>query len=56
MAVFMTGCSVSYDMVKQHSDRCIEKGGQPVLVLWGDRTVKAVKCEIGEAVYRMGDY
>jgi len=53
----MAGCTVSYDVVKQHSDKCIEKGGQPIIVLWNDdRTVKSVKCEIDGATYRMGDY
>lgn len=56
MAVFIAGCSVPYDMVKQSTDRCIEKGGQPIVVLWGDRTVKVVRCEIGGAIYGMDDY
>ncbi len=57
MAVFIAGCSVPYDMVKEASDRCIEKGGQPIIVLLGiDRTVKTVKYEIGGAVYGMDHY
>ena len=55
-AALMAGCVVPYDVVKEHSSKCAEKGGQTIIIVWPDRTVKTVNCEIGGVTYRMGDY